>query len=426
MVPTNPNTLQKYGDEMPKQPKYPHLLKDPDVLRWYRNNERGSKATAQNYLRMLGRWVELTGVSPKELIQMPDEKRIVLVEDFINDNPAGRNVIILKVLRSWLNKFNLRLPKFKLGRIGKPRIANMRIPTPENLRVVLACADVRARAAIAIIALCGQRLEVLGTHEGEDGLVLGDFKDLIIFEQPDPEHPGQKMTDVRWEQKPARLVIRETLSKTRHEFFTFLGQEACEYVSKMLKLRIAAGERLTGQSPLITPKQAQRVAMLRNANPERRFIRTINIADMIRRPMKASRVMDGNPPNIWRSYFQSHAEMSPLQKDWREFMVGHNGDISAVYALHKQLDLAKIEAMRKSFKSLLPFIESRVTLADREQQVAALAAENAELKSRPSSEPRKVQPTQKVVDLKELKESLAFGWTYVARLDDGTYIISRN
>src|SRR2546425_2177959 len=410
---------------MARQPKYTHLLNDPDIARWYANNKRGSQACADNYLRGLGHFSEVTGVSPKELVKMPDEKRILFIEDFINANEPGRVKYMLKVVRSWLNRFNIRVPNFKIGRVPHPRLDKAFSPTQAQLRIVLGVSDVRQRAAIAIIALCGQRLETLGSHQGEDGIVLGDFRDLVIYDAPDPEHPGKTITDFRWEKRPAQLVIRETLSKKRHEYFTFVAGEALEYVSKMLKARVALGERLTKDSPFLVPMQAQHTAMMRK-NPEHRFIWTLNVADIIRKANRASRVMDGNPPSIWRSYFQAHAEMSPLQRPWYDFHAGHQGDISALYSLHRRLPPEKIESMRKAFKTVLPFIESRVTPDQREEQVAALAAENAELKSRTPSEPRKGVASQKGVSLPELKDSLAFGWTFVTSLPDGTFIVSRN
>src|SRR5947209_3994161 len=100
---------------MTKKHKYLHLLDDPEVKRWYNNNSKNAKAVGQNYLRGLGHWCELTGLTPKQFIEMPDRERCLFVEDFINDpkNAPGRNKYLLKILRSWLNRYNLQLPDFK-------------------------------------------------------------------------------------------------------------------------------------------------------------------------------------------------------------------------------------------------------------------------------------------------------------------------
>jgi len=94
------------------------------------------------------------------------------------------------------------------------------------------------------------------------------------------------------------------------------------------------------------------------------FIQTRNVSDMIRKPMRLAGVerMDKNSPYIWRDYFQAHAELAQgLSLEYREFFVGHKGEIEAVYSKHKRLPENKIEAMRNAYSLALPFVETVAT-----------------------------------------------------------------
>ena len=70
---------------------------------------------------------------------------------------------------------------------------------------------------------------------------------------------------------PAILVVRQELSKTGIQYFTFLGQEASDYIKDYLAMRIREGEELDLDSSIITPKQKMKS-----------FIRTSNVGDAIR------------------------------------------------------------------------------------------------------------------------------------------------
>src|SRR5439155_19143010 len=197
------------------------LMDDDDVKRWRANVARGSAANADNYWRMLALFLEREGLTPKGLIQLNDKQLGDLLEDYVAkyEEQSSSTRLVIASIRSWLARFDRTIKRdIKFGRrTRKPRVDKMHIPTQDELRAVLGAADVRARAAISVIAFGGQRLEVLGDYIGEDGLILGDFADLKI------EASGR----VAFTKTACRVNIRRTLSKKEHDFFTFLGPEAC-------------------------------------------------------------------------------------------------------------------------------------------------------------------------------------------------------
>lgn len=69
----------------------------------------------------------------------------------------------------------------------------------------------------------------------------------------------------------ARIVVKTSLSKVDHEYFTFICPEGSEYIMDYLNERIRKGEKPSPDSTLIIPR-----------NQKIHFISTINIGDQIR------------------------------------------------------------------------------------------------------------------------------------------------
>ncbi len=73
------------------------------------------------------------------------------------------------------------------------------------------------------------------------------------------------------------VVVRNSLSKARHQYFTFLSEEGCGYLKDHLEQRLRGGEKLTTESALVSPKHAKKV-----------FIRSVNIGHPIRIPKRSA------------------------------------------------------------------------------------------------------------------------------------------
>lgn len=58
---------------------YGYLLSDEDVSLWYRQLQRGSEYTAENYLKRLGRFCEKYDLTPKGYLTLSKKKR----EDYL-------------------------------------------------------------------------------------------------------------------------------------------------------------------------------------------------------------------------------------------------------------------------------------------------------------------------------------------------------
>src|SRR3989449_1300029 len=337
--------------------KWRGLLNDPDVKRWSDNLARGSRATGDNFLRILGRFLTANDATPQAIVSLTTKTREDVLADHISGlleaGKAGSYVeVTKKAVASWLDWNGLRLTrKIRIPSVARrPSLREAHIPSQDELRRVLNVADARARTATALIAFGGLRPEVLGTYLGDDGLRLRDFVEASVSRD-----------QLKVQPVPTKIEIPERLSKTGRPYFTFLGPEGCEYLNAYLRERAEIGETITGASPLITPRKV-----------DKPFMRTINVGDLLRKPMRAAGLRE--PPYIWRSYFASRAmlaESRGFSRDYRTFTMGHQGDIQHVYALHKKIPPDAVEAIRRGYRAALDFLETRKS-ADREAELKDL------------------------------------------------------
>jgi len=130
----------------------------------------------------------------------------------------------------------------------------------------------RSRVSMALISQAGLRLESLGNESGTDGLRIGDLPEMEII-------AGR----VEFKRIPTMVVVRHTLSKAKHKYFTFLTREGCEYFKAYLEKRMAEGENLKPNSPVITVTPGFERKGRSRRNMGSRFVCTRNISREIRR-----------------------------------------------------------------------------------------------------------------------------------------------
>jgi hypothetical protein len=189
----------------------------------------------------------------------------------------------IKVVKSWLAHNGIEL-KRKINIAGAhetPTLKNERTPTANELKRILLSASKQSRAASILIAHSGLRPETIGNYTGTDGLTLHDLPELKI-----------NSDEVTFERIPTLVRVRSSLSKARHQYFSFMSEEGCGYLKDYLEERLRNRENLIGESAVIVPKFAKKP-----------FIRTVNIGDMVRHPIRSA----GFPwrPYVLRSYFDT-------------------------------------------------------------------------------------------------------------------------
>ena len=329
--------------------KYEELLKNKEIRRWFDNLRAKSYLTATVYLRGIGYYCELNGLTPFAIIE--DAKTEKLRNDFMDfvrrlekEGKAGSYIArYKKVIRSWLgfNGIDYKLTANIAYENRAPRVEGERIPEKQELSKMMRSASQRARVAMSLLAFSGLRPETLGNAEGNDGLKISDFPEMRIDN-------GKVVFD----KTPTMVNVRYTLSKAKNSYFTFLAQEGMTHLKEYLESRIAEGETLVPDMPLFRLDPQGRVS--------HKFMRTQLATRDIRKAIKESGY--SWRPYVLRAYFATaldNAENKGLiSHPWRMFFMGHKGDIEARYSTNKRLPPDMIEEMRSAYAKASKFLET--------------------------------------------------------------------
>lgn len=261
----------------------------------------------------------------------------------------------VKGVKSWLRHFEVDIKrKIKISDLGAtPSLANERVPEADELAELFNRADTRSGAMIALMAKAGLRPEVLGNHDGTDGLVIKDLPDLAIVQG--------LATFVK---TPPRVVVRRSLSKARHEYLTHITDLGAKKILAYLNSRILDGEPLGPQSPVIAPAASNPNS--RGRNRAKPFLPTRRIEGEIRKTMRPRFAWR---PYVLRAFFDTQLLIAEsrgkMAHDFRAFFMGHRGSIEARYTTNKSiLPQALVDEMRESFKRSQEFLDLEQTTQD--------------------------------------------------------------
>lgn len=423
-------------------PKTRHskLLENVKIKRWYENMEVRSTVTAGVYLRNLGLWLEYLDIDPDAIIELAKDnfeefkgKVSDQIRKMEREGIQGASISTnIKPMISFLKFYNV-VVKLNLNIKNENRNLNAEreiVPEKYQLRAVLLKATKRERVAISLMAFSGLRPISLGNETGIDGLRLGDIPDLNINGAID------------FIKIPARINIRAELSKTRLPYFSFIGEEGCQYIIDYLKDRRNKGEKLNANSQVILPINEKSFRedpseFLRTNLIERRIKKAITKAEFHWRPY------------IFRAYFGTNLDSAEakgfISHPQRQFIMGHKGDIEETYT--KRGSDIKMEEIRSAYQKCLPFLETEnktipVQMEDLEKSFTAkflklLGFSDTEIKDMSDLNHDELQKRinerrgkslnnghkQKVVNLNEVKVFIEQGWEYVGALPGNEAII---
>ncbi len=334
------------------QPKHRKMLENDEIRRWWENNRARSPLSADVLLRNIGLYCERNSTSPERILKDAESGELKRqFSDFVRkmerEGKAGSYIVKFKhAIRNWLN-FNDITASFNgiyiSGEYENPTLRDERVPSKGELSRIIRKATSRGRVAIAIMAYSGLRPESLGNYEGTDGLRLGDINDLALSN-------GIEIKNV-----PAQITIHSRLSKARNQYFSFIGEEGITYIRDYLEERTKTGEKLTPESPLL---QFDVRGTRKND-----FMRTLLVTRDIREAIQGAGLKVR--PYVLRAYFSTALDIAEskglISHPWRQFIMGHKGDIEARYSTNKRLPPDMIEEMRESYRKCLKFLETRIS-----------------------------------------------------------------
>ncbi|MCL4341236.1 MAG: site-specific integrase [Candidatus Thermoplasmatota archaeon] len=331
-----------------RKKQYEDIENNEKVNRWYLNVRARSPISADIWRRALGMYCRVSNTTPEGILEMARDGTLRdNFQDFVIKMTAeGRKGAYLakvkQILHSWL-KFNDVNYKIRIN-ISNERLnettMDERVPTKEELSRIMRMGTTRSRLSMSLMAFSGLRPEVLGNYEGTDGLTLGDIEDLDTV-------------SLTIKKIPAKVNVRNGLSKTRLRYFTFLGHEGCKYLKDYMDARKASGEIFSSNTPLLGPDPS-------NMQTSHGFLRTQLIGREIRKAIRSADM--AMRPYVLRAYFATALDIAEskglISHPWRQYLMGHKGDIEAVYSTNKRLLPDTIEEMRSAYVRASKFFET--------------------------------------------------------------------
>lgn len=265
-----------------------------------------------------------------------------------------------KVLRSYLDYHDIVLRKIYVGDTDATLVENEPLLTPEQMREVVTAASPRGRVIVTHVGWAGLRPEVLGNHDASDGLVIGDLPDLEVA--------NGKVTITRL---PLQVIVRRELSKIRKRYFSFLCGEGATYLQDYLARRIANGEVLTKDSPILRPdynrERQGRPAHMRGSP----FLETMAITSEIRATLRACD-LHVRPYGL-RNYFVSRMESAlrdgKVSLHDKLFFEGRKTAIDLRYSHHKQLPRETVEELRNAYANAEPYLGAKPSPSPNELRI---------------------------------------------------------
>ena len=280
----------------------------------------GSTATLYQYIYGIHRFCRWANTQPDQLIEScqdqdgdPKPKAISkysrLLDDFVGclqaeglaPGTVSNHVKGVKALFR-ANRMKLELPY----NLSKRIVYSDRAPTPEELQQVIEIADVREKVIVSMLALGGFRI---GT--------------LVKLQHRHIKRDLEKMNT------PIHVHVEAEITKGKyHDYDTFLGQEAAEYLRTYIELRRQGSptgrtppENIHDESPLIRDKLYR---YPKTITPGRlhQIIHELYIkADLItRKPL--GRRYDLRAHSI-RKFFRTQMAALGVDRDYIEYMMGH-------------------------------------------------------------------------------------------------------
>jgi len=162
-----------------------------------------------------------------------------------------------------------------------------------------------------------------------------------------------------------KVCVRRALSKGRNYYFTFLPVEGYSYLKEYLELRMRRGEKLGSDSPVISHEKPG----------IHRFLRTTKLGFAIKTCIKKAGF--SWRPYILRTYcatvFDIAESRGLISHPWRQFFMGHKGDIEARYSTNKGiLPPDMVEEMRTSCKRCEPLLKTTKAAGEEDPELTTL------------------------------------------------------
>ena len=280
----------------------------------------GSTATLYQYIYGVHRFCKWTNYDPDQLVQScqdededPNPKALAsmtrLLDDFVGclqaeDLAPGSVSNHVKGVKALFRSSGLKLElPYSLP---KRSVYPDRAPTPEELQHLIDLADIREKVVISILALAGFRTGTLSRLRYRH--VRRDLEKTSF---------------------PIHIHVEAEITKGKyHDYDTFLGQEAAEYLRAYIEIRRRGSPRgkippetINDESPLIRDSQCRQPKAISPGRLHHMIHNLYIKAGLLdRRPL--GRRYELRAHSI-RKFFRTQMAALGVQTDYIEYMMGH-------------------------------------------------------------------------------------------------------
>ncbi|MCS7386803.1 MAG: tyrosine-type recombinase/integrase [archaeon GB-1867-005] len=350
--------------EIPLNPYYLKWIESDESLRKLATRvylKSGSTSTVRTYLDgviMLSKFLEM---KPSEILKAKLDWEGILNEFIaylIYERKTARGTALnyFSGVKKWLE---INLPKedwysIDWRRIDKPskwKVERDRIPTREDLRLILKAANPAWRAIITLAVSSGLRQGTI------INLKIGNIK---IYENG----KIKPLTEYLKENKPLSsealgiILVEPEIAKERPEkYLTFCTAEALKHILMYLKIRMKRGEKLSEDTLLFVNRSKRKI------NPHTFKYNWLDILARVDKNVK-HRKWHIYRFHTLRKYFSTWCKLSGVDPWVVEAWMGHKAGIHQVYFLSGIEDLENpvliarlAEEYRKAVPTLTIFTE---------------------------------------------------------------------
>jgi site-specific recombinase XerD len=279
-----------------------------------------STGTLYQYIYGVHRFSLWINAQPDQMIQScqdidgdPDPKALAkysrLLDDFIGNLQAeglapgtvSNHVKGVKALFR-VNRLKLELPYS----LSKRTIYSDRAPTPEELQHLIDIADIRPKVIVSMLALAGFRIGTLAKLQYRH--VKRDLEKLVT---------------------PIHIHVEAEITKGKyHDYDTFIGQEAAEYLRAYLEMRRQGSktskippENIHDETPLIRNHQTKQAIPLTPAAIHK-LVHDLYVKAGLVQAKPFGRRYDLRTHSI-RKFFRTQMAALGVDRDYIEYMMGH-------------------------------------------------------------------------------------------------------
>jgi len=375
-----------YPGEWRRGSPYDFLLEDEKFNEWYLNMRKSSLDTALERKKRFGKLYKMYGKLPKDFLTLGRDGTTQFLRRMVDDCEKGKFLTkgkkkfkpstirnLKKAVLGWMKENGMEITASINVTSRDDDNQQKAIPKPLHVQQILnATTDPRQKTLISLMAFAGLREEVIGNAEGTAGLMIKDFPEMEVQNawKEEEEHGKKRLVKIgeakvsfkkdasNNECIPTRIIVRQSISKIKRQYQTFLNDQGCTNLKQYLEWRmnektvrtakgdqrIDPGEILTPESPVVT---VTRLSV-------GRFLRRNQISGIIKDAIVSAGFTYN--ANLLRNFFidaMEAAERHDIIKvtDDRLFWSGQTPSMQATYTkFNKQVDEDKLREMRLIYR----------------------------------------------------------------------------